>query len=111
MSTYIILSSFTDQGIRGVKDTTNRADAVKDTAKRMGVSVKEIYWTLGTYDVVALFEANDDSAITALALALGAQGNVRTQVLRAFNKDEMSRILGKLGGNAKAAPKKAPAGT
>ena len=110
MSTYIILSSFTDQGIRGVKDTTNRADAVKDTAKRMGVSVKDIYWTLGAYDVVALFEANDDSAITALALALGSQGNVRTQVLRAFSKDEMSKILGKLG-NGKAAPKKAPAGT
>ena len=98
MATYIILSSFTDQGIRNIAETTNRADAVRDAAKKFGVATKEIYWTLGSYDVVALFDSPDDASITALALALGSQGNVRTQVLRAFNKDEMKGVLGKLAG-------------
>ena len=96
MATYIILSSFTDQGIRNIAETTNRADAVREVAKKFGVATKEIYWTLGRYDVVALFDSPDDASITALALALGSQGNVRTQVLRAFNKDEMKGVLGKL---------------
>ncbi len=98
MATYIILSSFTDQGIRNIAETANRADAVRDAAKKFGVATKEIYWTLGSYDVVALFDAPDDASITALALALGSQGNVRTQVMRAFNKDEMKGVLGKLAG-------------
>jgi uncharacterized protein with GYD domain len=96
MATYIILSSFTDQGIKGIKDTTKRADAVRSTAKKFGVKVSEIYWTLGTYDVVAIFESPDDASITALALALGSAGNVRTQVMRAFDSDEMKDVLAKL---------------
>lgn len=96
MATYIVLSSFTDQGIRNVKDTTKRADGVRDLAKKFGVKVSEIYWTLGSYDVVAIFESPDDTSITAMALALGSGGNVRTQVLRAFDRDEMKDILAKL---------------
>jgi uncharacterized protein with GYD domain len=96
MATYVILSSFTDQGVRNIKDTTKRADAVRSLAKKFGVKVSEIYWTLGAYDVVAIFEAPDDHSITALALALGSAGNVRTQVLRAFDRDEMKDILDKL---------------
>ena len=97
MATYIVLSSFTDQGIRTVKDTTKRADQVREMAKKFGATVKEIYWTLGAYDVVAIFEAPDEAAVTALGLALGSQGNVRTQTMRAFSKDEMNGILRKLG--------------
>jgi len=98
MATYIILGGFTDQGIRSIAETTNRADAVREAAKKFGVATKEIYWTLGSCDVVAIFDSPDDASITALALALGSQGNVRTQVMRAFNKEEMKGVLGKLAG-------------
>ena len=96
MATYIVLSSFTDQGIRNVKDTTKRADTVREVAKKFGATVKDIFWTLGSYDVVAIFEAPDDASITALGLALGSGGNVRTQTLRAFSREEMNGILAKL---------------
>lgn len=97
MATYIVLTTFTDQGIRNVKETTKRADAVKDLARKFGITAKEFFWTLGSYDVVAIFEAPDDASITALGLAIGAGGNIRTQTLRAFSRDEMNGILGKLG--------------
>ncbi|MDQ3189395.1 MAG: GYD domain-containing protein, partial [Pseudomonadota bacterium] len=45
MATYIVLTSFTDQGVRTVKDTAKRADAVKELAKKFGVTAKEFYWT------------------------------------------------------------------
>jgi len=96
MATYIVLASFTDQGIRNVKETTKRADAVRSMAGKFGVTAKEFFWTLGSYDVVAIFEAPDDASMTALGLALGAGGNVRTQTLRAFSRDEMNGVLAKL---------------
>ncbi len=96
MATYIVLTNFTDQGIRNAKDTTKRADALKELAKKFGVTVKEFFWTLGSYDVVAIFEAPDDTSMTALGLAIGAAGNVRTQTLRAFSREQMNGVLAKL---------------
>jgi uncharacterized protein with GYD domain len=97
MATYIVLSTFTEQGIRDVKQTTQRSEAVRELARKMGIETKSIYWTLGGYDVVVTFEAPDDESMTALSLAVAAEGNVKTQTLRAFSKDEVAGILGKLG--------------
>jgi uncharacterized protein with GYD domain len=104
MATYIVLSNFTDQGIRNIRDTTTRADAMREMAKKFGVNVRDIYWTLGEYDVVTVFEAADEASITALSLAIGQAGNVRTQMLRAFNKDEMKEVLAKLTQVREAVP-------
>lgn len=97
MATYIVLAQFTEQGIRGVKETTKRADAVKDLARKFGVTAKEFYWTLGSYDVVVILDAPDDASMTALGLAIGGLGNVRTQTLRAFSREEMNGVLARLG--------------
>lgn len=96
MATYITLSTFTDQGIKSVKDTVKRADAIKEAAGKYGVSLQSIHWTQGQYDIVGVWEAKDELSIAALGLAIGQAGNVSTQTLRAFSRDEMSAILGKL---------------
>jgi uncharacterized protein with GYD domain len=93
MPTYILLGTFTDQGIRNIKDTTKRADAIRAMAKKSGINMQEMYWTLGQYDVAAIFDAPDEAAATSLALNIGSQGNVRTQLMRAFTEDEMAPIL------------------
>jgi uncharacterized protein with GYD domain len=51
---------------------------------------------MGTYDVVAIFEAPDSPAMSAVSLAIAAAGNVRSQTLQAYPKDEMKEILKKL---------------
>jgi uncharacterized protein with GYD domain len=96
MANYILLASFTEQGIRNIKDTIKRADAFKELAKGSGVTIKDIYWTLGQYDIVAFADAPDEMVMTALGLALGKSGNVRTQTMRAFSQAEMSNILAKV---------------
>jgi uncharacterized protein with GYD domain len=96
MATYIMLGQFTDQGIRSVKDTTKRVEIVKEMAKKVGATVKEVYWTMGQYDVATIVDAPDDASMTAFLLSVAALGNVRTQSLRAFSADEMGRILGRL---------------
>jgi uncharacterized protein with GYD domain len=94
MATYVILANFTDQGIRNVKDTVKRADVFKEMAKKKDVKVRDMFWTLGAHDVVAIIDAPNDEAITGLGLALGMQGNVRTQTLRAYSASEIGKILG-----------------
>lgn len=96
MALYTVLVNFTDQGVRAVKDTTHRAEAVEGLARKMGVTVKGMHWTLGAYDMVCQFEAPDDATLTAFGLAITSQGNVRTQSLRSFTRDEMNGILSKL---------------
>jgi uncharacterized protein with GYD domain len=96
MPTYIVLANFTEQGIRNVKDSPQRADAFKDMAKKAGATVKDVFWTLGQYDAIAIVEAPDDAAATALALSVAKLGNVHTQTLRAFSAADMKNILGKV---------------
>ncbi|MGA7324585.1 MAG: GYD domain-containing protein [Rhodomicrobium sp.] len=96
MATYIVLADFTEQGIRNVKDTVKRAEAFKEAAGKFGVTVKELYWTLGRHDLAVTVEGPDDPSVTALGLALGALGNVRTQTLRAFEAGEMKQIIDKM---------------
>jgi uncharacterized protein with GYD domain len=96
MATFVVLGCFTDQGVRGAKDTAKRADAFKEMARKMGVTVKDVYWTLGQFDIVAICDAPDDQTASALAFSVGALGNVRTQALRAFSQSEMGAILGKM---------------
>lgn len=96
MATYIMLANFTDQGIRNVKDSVKRAEAFKELAIASGVTVKDLYWTLGQYDIVAIADAPDEMTVTALGLALGKSGNVRTQTLRAFTASDMTAILSKV---------------
>jgi uncharacterized protein with GYD domain len=96
MPAYLVLGNFTEQGFRHVKDTTKRAEALRDTAKKAGCSLKEVYWTLGQYDVATIVEAPDDAAVTVFGLTAGALGNVRTQTLRLFTAEEMAKIVGRL---------------
>jgi uncharacterized protein with GYD domain len=96
MPTYIVLLSFTGQGIANVKDTLKRADAAKAAAKKAGATMRDIYWTLGQYDAVATIDAPDDQTMTALGLNMGKAGYVRTQTLRAFSAADMKGILGKV---------------
>ena len=96
MATYILLATYTEQGIRSIKDTVNRTEAVKELAKKAGATMKESYWTLGAYDVVAVFDAPDDETMTAFSLSVAKLGNVKTQTLRAFSGKEMTGIMGKM---------------
>lgn len=97
MATYMALSSFTDQGVRTIKDSTKRADAVREAAKKFGANMTQLYWTLGQYDLVAVIDAPDDASATAFSLAIASAGNVRMQTMRAFSRDEMGGILAKIG--------------
>jgi uncharacterized protein with GYD domain len=68
MAHYVILATFTDQGVKTAKDSPKRAEAFNQMAGTFGVTVKEIFWTQGRYDIVVITEAPDEIAATALNL-------------------------------------------
>ena len=96
MVTYIGLMNFTDKGMQSIKDTTKRAAAAKEMAAKLGVNMREIFWTMGECDLVCVLEAEDEQTLTAFSLAIALQGNVRSRSLRAFPAAEMDKIVAKL---------------
>ncbi len=97
MATYVVLFNWTEQGVKGFKDSPSRAEAAAKQMEGLGVTLKDLYWTLGPYDLVGVFEAPDDETATAALLALAAAGNVRSTTLRAFTSDEFKALSKKAG--------------
>ncbi len=95
MAKYITLYQFTDQGIRSFQGTVQRAKDATAGVEKMGGKLSSILWTIGPYDLVSVSEFPDDETATAFSLKLGAAGNVRTTTLRAFDADEMTKIIEK----------------
>jgi uncharacterized protein with GYD domain len=97
MPTYVTLMNWTEQGIRTVRDTVDRREQSNALAEKHGARIEQVYWTVGAYDIVAVLDAPDDESATAAMLELSSQGNLRTTTLRAYDGEEMSGILQRLG--------------
>jgi uncharacterized protein with GYD domain len=95
MAINVTLATFTDQGIRSIKDSPKRAQAFRDLAKKNGVTVREMLWTLGTYDLVVVTEGSEE-AMAATMLTIAKLGNVRTTTLRAMDAETFQRVLEKV---------------
>jgi uncharacterized protein with GYD domain len=98
MTTFVSTIKFTEQGIKAISETTKRAAAIKAAAKKMKIKVTEIYWTLGSFDGLLIFDAPDDETATALLLRIGALGNVQTTTARAFTASQIEKVLAKMSG-------------
>jgi uncharacterized protein with GYD domain len=96
MAMYVGLIQFTDQGIRNIKDTIKRGDAAMAEAEKMGMKIREEFWTMGAYDVVIVVAAPDAETMSAFMLKIGSLGNVKSHTMRAFRREEMEGILAKI---------------
>ena len=96
MAHYVLLGHFTDQGIHAVKDTAKRAKGFREAASAMGVKLKDVFWTLGHYDIVITLEAPNDETMESLMMKVGSMGKMKTQTLRAFGESEIEAILSKV---------------
>ena len=93
MPTHIMLATYTDQGIRNVKESPKRADAARELAESCGVEMKDLFLTMGGHDLVVLLDAEDDVSMATVALKLGSLGNVRTTTLKAFGERDYRTII------------------
>ena len=96
MPTYVSLLRFTEKGVADIKESPARLDAAKKAFRAFGSELKEFYLVLGIYDAIVLSEAPDDDTAAKLSLAIGTQGNVHIQTLRAFKEEEYRKIIAAL---------------
>ena len=96
MKTYVILITFTAQGVQAVQDSPKRAVAFTQFLESSGIKTKGIYWTFGNYDGILLLEAPDEQSMHSAILTLTHAGNVKTETLRAYDAGEMEPLLAKI---------------
>jgi len=96
MPTFIITLNWTEQGIRSVKDSPKRAQAARELAKKIGVEIKQVFLTSGDSDLLVIVEAPNGDNVAKLVLAIGAQGNVRTRMVRAWSEAETAKMISEL---------------
>ena len=96
MPYYVSLVSWTDQGIRSVKDTPTRAEAFRKAVDRVGGKVIALLYTMGPYDAVAVAELPSDEAANEVALRSGMQGNARTITMKGWTDSDIGKLVQKL---------------
>jgi len=96
MPTYIALLNWTQQGISKLGSSAKRLDAGRKAFKKAGLEMKDVYLTMGRYDLVCVIEAPDDETYAKAILGLGSQGNVSTETLKAFTEDQYREIVAAL---------------
>jgi uncharacterized protein with GYD domain len=96
MPTFIMTGIWTDQGIRAIKDVPKRAQAARDLAKKLDISIKEVFLTSGKSDLLLILETSNPDNIPKFAMAIGSLGNVRTRTVRAWPEAEMNKFISEL---------------
>jgi uncharacterized protein with GYD domain len=96
MPTFLITMNWTEQGIRNIKEAPKRAAAARETAKKLGIQLKETYVTTGESDLLAIVEAPDGANVAKFCMAIGSQGNVRTRTVRAWSQAEYAKLISEL---------------
>jgi uncharacterized protein with GYD domain len=93
MPSYIALLNWTERGIANIKGSPGRLAAGRDKFKDLGCELKDVYLTMGPYDLVCILDAPDAGTAAKAILSLEAEGNVRTLTLPAFTEDEYKKII------------------
>lgn len=93
MPTYVLLTTFTQQGVENIRDSPERTEHAREMVESFGGTWKEFFVTMGRYDGVVIADFPDDATASQAVLTLAESGNVTTETLRAFTLDEFRDIV------------------
>ena len=77
--------------IKPNKETAGQATNVMEQLKNTGIKIMSIYWTLGRYDTVVIFEAANEKEAFKTSLALA--DFVASETLVAIPREEALKLL------------------
>jgi uncharacterized protein with GYD domain len=90
----VILVDYTDQGRRTIKDSPDRAEAAKAEAAKLGVQVRDLFFTPGgPHDAAIVIEAEGPESIHKFIASVQSLGNVKMKFIRAFSIEEMRKMV------------------
>jgi len=93
MPTYVVLYKFTPEGVKTIRDSVKRAGLVRQQNAAAGFNIKEVFWTQGPYDMVAVVDAPSEEKMMGAMLNVVSAGNAMSTTMRAFDATAMSRIM------------------
>ena len=92
MPLFVVLGKWTDQGIRNIKDVSERAKKAHSMVEKAGGKI-QLYYTLGEYDFAGVVEVPSDEDVMKILLCLGSMGNIRTKTMKAWTEAEFTKAL------------------
>lgn len=95
MTTFIMLSTLTDEGRKTLKQRPTRLKAVNKEVESMGARVMAQYAVLGGYDFVNVIEAPSNEVMARIAMELGARGTLKVTTLPAMGIDQFVEMMDK----------------
>jgi uncharacterized protein with GYD domain len=97
MTTYVMLTNWTDQGLKAIAECPRHLDAAKKTLEHMGGHFRTLYMTMGQFDLVGIYNAPDDAVAARFGILLGQLGNIRTAAtMKAFPEEAYRQIVNHL---------------
>lgn len=93
MPTYVLLTTFTQQGVQNVRDSPERTKHAKEMVESLDGTWREFFVTRGRYDGVVIADFPDDATAAQAVLTLAESGNVTIEPLWAFTLDEFRSIV------------------
>jgi uncharacterized protein with GYD domain len=84
------LCKFTQKLIERIKELPKPPNDITKIIGPWEVKFKDLYFTMGRYDAVAIMEAPDDNVMTKALLQIVIQGFFRTETLKATTPDELA---------------------
>ena len=102
MPRYLYQAAYTPESLAAqIKDPKDRLEVVRPALEAAGGTLVVGGYPFGEYDVLAVYEAPDDTAAAALALAFGAGGAVKAaKTTRLLSGQEWTDALRKAQGIA-----------
>ena len=95
MTTYIMLSTLTDDGRKTLKQRPDRLKEVNKEVESMGARVMSQYAVLGGYDFVNVIEAPSNEVMARIAMELGARGTMKVTAMPALGIDQFVELMAK----------------
>ncbi len=93
MAKYLVIASYTAEGMKGVIDKggSARQDAVGKLVADLGGTVESFYFGFGDGDAFVTIDLPDNVSAAALSMAVGASGKVRTRTVVLMTPEEIDR--------------------
>jgi uncharacterized protein with GYD domain len=95
MAINVSLLTWTDQGIRNIKEAPQRRRAFGELCEKNGVKIREQLMTIGPYNMLFVLEGSEE-ALGTVMLTLQKRGNVRSLSMRAMTPETFMNILEKV---------------
>ena len=105
MPLYLGRFKYSPEAIRAmIENPQDRGAASREAAESLGCKLHGLWWTLGEHDGAFLLEAPDNIAVVALAMAVGATGQLTSEATVLLDMDEAQEAMRRAAAAAFRAP-------